>query len=125
MAECIKELFLEVLRCGRRYSFFTPIPILRVKLNLYFVCVCLSTFMAISIRSLLAVDKGLGFIATVAANFLIGCIFTFSLTLNSRERYEVILTIQLISLSLMKNIEQLRFVAKYIQSRNAILEPFY
>lgn len=59
----------------------------------FIFCLCMFVaFMAISIGSLLAVDKCLSFIATVAALiFLIGCIFTFSLTLNSRERYEVII----------------------------------
>lgn len=58
----------------------------------FIFCLCMFVaFMAISIGSLLAVDKGMSFIATVAALiFLIGCIFTFSRTLNSRERYEVI-----------------------------------
>ena len=59
----------------------------------FIFCACMFVAsMSISIGSLLAVDKGLSFIATVAALiFLIGSIFTFSLTLNSRERFEVII----------------------------------
>lgn len=56
-------------------------------------CLCMFVaFMAISIGALLAHDKSLSFLGIVAALiFLVGCIFTFSLTLNSRERYEVII----------------------------------
>lgn len=59
----------------------------------FIFCACMFVaFMTISIGSLLAYDKGLSFMATVAALiFLIGSIFTFNLTLNSRERYEVII----------------------------------
>lgn len=76
----------------RELQFFIPILILRVKIEFIF-CLCMFVAcMVTSIGSLLAVDKGLCFIATVTALiFLIGCIFTFRLTLNSRERYEVII----------------------------------
>ena len=59
----------------------------------FIFCLCMFVaFMAISIGALLAYGTGLSFIATVVALiFFIGCIFTFSLTLNSRERYEVII----------------------------------
>lgn len=59
----------------------------------FIFCLCmLIAFMSISIGALLAYDKSLSFMGIVAALiFLIACIFTFSLTLNSRERYEVII----------------------------------
>lgn len=59
----------------------------------FIFCLCMFiAFIAMSMGALLAYDTGLSFMATVAALiFLVGCIFTFSLTLNSRERYEVII----------------------------------
>lgn len=59
----------------------------------FIFCLCMFVaFIAMSMGTLLTGSKSWSFIATVAALiFLIGCIFTFSLTLNSRERYEVII----------------------------------
>lgn len=59
----------------------------------FIFCLCMfAAFIAMSMGTLLTGNKGWSFIATVAALiFLIGCIFTFSLMLNSRERYEVII----------------------------------
>lgn len=59
----------------------------------FIFCLCMFvSFIAMSMGTLLTGKKSWSFIATVAALiFLIGCIFTFSLTLNSRERYEVII----------------------------------
>lgn len=59
----------------------------------FIFCLCMFVAcMTVSIALLMAAEKGVCFIATVTALiFLIGCIFTFSLTLNSRERYEVII----------------------------------
>ena len=59
----------------------------------FIFCVCMfATFIAMSMGSLLAGCKEWSFIATVAALiFFVGCIFTYSFTLNSRERYEVII----------------------------------
>lgn len=59
----------------------------------FIFCLCMFVAcMAASLGLLFAVDKCLSFIATVTALiFLIGCIFTFSLRFNSRERYEVII----------------------------------
>ena len=59
----------------------------------FIFCLCMFiAFMTVSIGSLMAAETGLCFTATVfALIFLIGCIFTSSLKLNSRERYEVII----------------------------------
>ena len=59
----------------------------------FIFCLCMFiVFMTVSIGSLMAADVDLCFSATVfALIFLIGCIFTFNLTHNSRERYEVII----------------------------------
>lgn len=59
----------------------------------FIFCLCMFViFIAMCMGALLAYDMSLSFISSVAALiFFIGCIFTFSLTLNSRERYEVII----------------------------------
>lgn len=59
----------------------------------FIFCACMFVaFIAMSMGTLLTGCKCWCFIATVAAlTFLVGCIFTFNLTLNSRERYEVII----------------------------------
>ncbi len=59
----------------------------------FIFCLCMfAAFLAMSMGTLLAGENSYCFIATLAALFfLIGCIFTFRLTLNSRERYEVII----------------------------------
>lgn len=59
----------------------------------FIFCACMFVaFITMSIGTLTTGCKGWSLIATVAALiFLIGSIFTFSFTLNSRERYEVII----------------------------------
>lgn len=59
----------------------------------FIFCLCMFiAFMTVSIASLMAADVGVFFnAAAVALIFLTGCIFTFNLTHNSRERYEVII----------------------------------
>lgn len=67
----------------------------------FIFCLCMFALcMAASLGSLFARDKSLSLIASVAALiFFIGCSFTYSLRLNSRERYEVIIDSKLINFS--------------------------